>query len=1154
VAQNEARELQGAGIYNAMGFYVTLVAIFEQAESDLAGDEIADAAAAAGRLMDRGIDLAPELVLLGLERENERFNELPPRAHKARDDLWKSYLRGSEQVKSETLVFHSETLVYHQLYNSNPQRFIDRLLEFYLRKETPIDRVVHIGSELGVSCAMSGGSRLTDIQILDKLLGHENTHLALDVAAVGAEREMLDLEMWLADGVEVKGDDFLQNIFDFVETRIRHEFERRSNPDPKPKVSEEATVYPLSPAVYSIFIRVIRNAENLSAEDVSRFKHLRTDILILHPSLLNFYPGSKEEQGFSEKKPAKDITVEVEAFFEAMYTGQTTLDACIQELKKKQASEDEVDREVFSWCLHSLFDEYKFITNYPPKELAMTSVLFGGIIDARLVKDIPAFVATRYVLDACKANVGEPTHNFGVYALGALRNSLVDFPGLCRSLLDIPVLHDSQPGLINDITAALLERQELDEQGGVKLAFSALKLPVLVEEGYDEFVEPEPKKKDQIMFIINQIAPSNYEQKSRDLQELFEDQYSRWFAHYFVEVRVALEVNRHDIYQNIVDTLNSPVLDKHILWETYRKARDLINNEDTLKLAPLRAQLKTVALWLGRITLARNKPIRFRELSLKDLLLQAQDNGRLIVAIPFVCQLLSRCSESVVFHLPNPWLHSLLALLAEFYLGPGLKIGLKFDIQLLFGGLGLVVDEFTPSNILQTRVPASQPHGDTPDRLETEYRRALSELLSGNRFTGLSEASQRMQSLQDGDSQGETAEWFLHRIDESIARLPESMVFGDYSFWQAPGAKRAVHAAVSVAIRDMLAPVVERSVTIAGISTRDLLAKDFSTEADPAKMRHAAQLMVKNLAGNLTLVTCREPLRERMTSNIKAALVSIGLPESASIDPVVESIVNDNLEAASIVLKDLTVDKASKDIDVNLAAHFLARQTHAESRSNQPFIDSASMGINIPPGSLPQMLRMIPGGLMPGQARVYEAFAQEQSKVYGNGEAIMYRENEHERSGYPQEIDSHSMAHSPRPRPMTIQDAMQNFQELAVAVDRLIAATHARAMSELPANHDLRAHISSVVPLISQVGPNDQASTALSIAQKVVQLLYRCNLNLGREAYVFMLQTLCEYAPVVDREVKEWLIYADDAVSSDRSVYETRLTISENSTCPSRSL
>jgi len=952
----------------------------------------------------------------------------------------------------------------------------------------------------------------------------------LDVAAISAERELLDLETWLADTIDHMGEDFLQSIFDFVENKIRDGFARRDQLF-EDEEEDDAACQPLLPATYSIFIRVIRNASNLSAEDVSRFKHMRTDILILHPSLLNLYPGSKEEQGFSETKTTKDQAVRYDDFFQAMYDGEVTVDQRFQDFKRMQASNDPADREFFSGCLHLLFNEFQFLDRYPPKQLAMTSVLFGSLIASGLIKDIPAFVATRYLLDACKTDITKPTYSFGVYAISALRGSLVDFPGLCRSLKAIENLSLTHKELVDDITKALAERAELDSQGGVKLAFPALRLPILVEEGYDEFVEPEPKKKDAIMFIINQIAPSNYEQKSRDLLELFDDQYSRWFANYFIEVRVSLEQNRHEIYMNIIDLLNSPVLEKHILWETYRKTRDLINADATMSSSSQRASLKTIALWLGRITLARNKPIRMRELSIKDILIQGYDNKRLIVAIPFVCNVLASCKESIIFHLPNPWLSAMLGLLVEIYTFPEVRLNLKFEIEVLFTKLEVALNAVEPSTILRNRVAPTQPQGDVPDRLEQEYRKSLAEMLSGSRTDGV-----RMRTFPgDGEAPAEVNEWFIQRTEELLARLPDAMNFTpEFPFFQMNSAKRAVHDATSLAIREMMSPVVERSVTIAGISTRDLLAKDYSTEGDSAKLRHAAQLMVKNLAGNLAMVTCKDPLRERMTSSIRTALIAVGYPESGLPDHIVSGIVDDNLEAATAVLKSLTVDKASKDIDVNLAAHFASRREHLEHRPNQHYIDSASVAIALPPGALPNILRMIPGGLLPQQTRVYEDFAEqpvEQPRPYAANGHGRNRDSEHERTGYQQELDSHTRRPSPRPRAMPVQEAVQTFQEFAARVDLTIASAPARSLSELPIDHPLRSCVGHVNHIISQVAQGDQPAAALGIAQKVVQLLYRSDLNLGRETYVNLLQSLCGLAPIVDKEVKDWLIHAEDSVS-----------------------
>ena len=65
-------------------------------------------------------------------------------------------------------------------------------------------------------------------------------------------------------------------------------------------------------------------------------------------------------------------------------------------------------------------------------------------------------------------------------------------------------------------------------------------------------------------------------------------------------------------------------------------------------------------------------------------------------------------------------------------------------------------------------------------------------------------------------------------------------------FQQNPHLKRVVPVAVDRAIRDIIQPVVERSVTIGVITTRELTKKDFAMEPDESKLRQAAHLMVSN--------------------------------------------------------------------------------------------------------------------------------------------------------------------------------------------------------------------------------------------------------------------------------------------------------------------
>lgn len=87
--------------------------------------------------------------------------------------------------------------------------------------------------------------------------------------------------------------------------------------------------------------------------------------------------------------------------------------------------------------------------------------------------------------------------------------------------------------------------------------------------------------------------------------------------------------------------------------------------------------------------------------------------------------------------------------------------------------------------------------------------------------------------------------------------------------------KRHVPAAVDRAIYEILNPVVERSVTIACYTTVELLMKDFALDPDEARMRKAAHLMVSSLAGSLALVTCKDPLRVSLASNLRPLLAPV---------------------------------------------------------------------------------------------------------------------------------------------------------------------------------------------------------------------------------------------------------------------------------------
>lgn len=63
-------------------------------------------------------------------------------------------------------------------------------------------------------------------------------------------------------------------------------------------------------------------------------------------------------------------------------------------------------------------------------------------------------------------------------------------------------------------------------------------------------------------------------------------------------------------------------------------------------------------------------------------------------------QVLEPCKDSKVFKPPNPWVQSILALVAEVYAQDKLKLNLKFEIELLFRNMGIQISDAKPSATL----------------------------------------------------------------------------------------------------------------------------------------------------------------------------------------------------------------------------------------------------------------------------------------------------------------------------------------------------------------------------------------------------------------------------------------------------------------------
>ena len=1167
-----------ASAYNSLDLVETLIEISASDEQNVRS--------AVQEVLEQAIKACPELILLGLVQIPQPWNAI--------------HAELASQLLTMFMTPHNSSLfVFHRIWKTQREYLLNAFRNFYLENQLNLTRIVDVAQSLG---------------IVDDIVEARPFAFALDVAALASRREAIDLDAWLQDNINRHGSDFIRAVLEFLDMKAKDDL---AKPDPQ----ADQSFVPLTVQNVASFLKALRsNGESMSAEEIDFFKGVRNVCLQLHPRLMNLAPGAEgQEPGLQVVTFSQDIHEEADSWYRQMYEGKISIEDIVLLLQRTRASESVRDHQIFACMVHTLFDEYRwFEMYYPPRELEMTAVVFGSLIQYQLIDYIPLGIAIRYVLDALRNPPDSSMFKFGLQALLRFQNRLPEWPQLCQALLSMPHLQQSYPNIIRLVQMALagqLTGADVGMPGGQSLEdkkapFPAIRADPLPQDGDQR--DPSEDVSDKVLFLVNNLSPTNLEAKLGDARRLITADTYRWFSNYLVLQRISIEPNNHGLYAQFLDGLDAKGLMAYILHETLAKCQMLLNSDKTVQSTQERNLLKNLGSWLGSLTLARDKPIRHRNIAFKELLIQGYDSNRLIVAIPFVCKVMEQCAKSNVFKPPNPWLMAVLRLMVELYQFAELKLNLKFEIEVLFKGLNVELKDVPPTTILRNRPSAEQllqqqqqqqqqqssgqlqhlsqqQQQQAAAQMQLQQQRQHQQQLSQQPATGIAQDLERLSlaggygaaaggrmapqsqkasaaaaavaaagsGAQPGQSAAAAAA-YTETLVSMLQSLPQYVVINPQLtlFSSNAALKRLIYLAIDRAIREIIAPVVERSVTIASISTRELVTKDFAMEGDEEKMRTSAHQMAQNLAGSLALVTCKEPLRISMVANARTLLLSNGFTEQNLPEQALMVIMQENLDLACSVIEKAAMDKAVPEVDEGLTNAYSSRREH-RTRGRGYYWDSAALAASQYAATLPDMLRLRPDGLLPGQLRVYDGFSRRMSPgadgdrgtpTSVHASSVSGRSE----SGYPDAPASlaggagagavgaaalqEAGANAGVPAgllPMaaggtlSAQQSLEKFSQGMAELERLLeAADQDAGLSELPQDHEIR-HALRLIPMVAaQSASRDE--TALAFSQKVVQLLFKIESKLGRETYVVLLDRLCEISLKAAREVTAWLIYAED--------------------------
>ncbi|KAH6817786.1 transcription regulator [Perilla frutescens var. frutescens] len=537
---------------------------------------------------------------------------------------------------------------------------------------------------------------------------------------------------------------------------------------------------------------------------------------------------------------------------------------------------------------------------------------------------------------------------------------------------------------------------------------------------------PASEAQDKISFIINNLSAANVEAKAKEFSEILNSQFYPWFAQYMVMKRASIETNFHDLYLKFLDKINLKPLNKEIVQATYENCKVLLGSELIKSSVEERSLLKNLGSWLGKITIGKNQVLRAREIDPKSLIIEAYEKGLMIAVIPFTSKILEPCSNSIAYQPPNPWTMGILGLLAEIYAMPNLKMNLKFEIEVLFKHLSVDLKDVTPTSLLKDRVRevegnpdfsnkdigssqppimnevkpgiistlnqvevpldvAASPHPGGHSRLMSQYASPLHHssgtLTEDEKLVslGFSDQLPSAQGLLQGQAQYAVNQVPVPaaaaNIEQQVVVNKKLQAYGLHMHFQS-----VLPIAMDRAVKEIVSSIVQRSVSIATQTTKELVLKDYAMEPDETLIRNAAHLMVARLAGSLAHVTCKEPLRGSISSQLRSSLQGLTIG-SELLEQAVQLVTNDNLDLGCVLIEQAATEKAVQTIDGEIAQQLSIRRKHRES-VGATFFD-ASVYAQGQMGALPEALRPKPGHLSHSQQRVYEVIYMDFARFPG---------------------------------------------------------------------------------------------------------------------------------------------------------------------------
>lgn len=890
--------------------------------------------------------------------------------------------------------------------------------------------------------------------------------------------------------------------------------------------------------------------------DAERLKNLQLLLLTTYPRLINF--GNGHDQAILANAQAlplfpPSVEQEMKSYYSKMYNKEVEIKEVVDMLIQFKLSDDPHKQDVFACMIHLLLDEYRFFSEYPLSALALTSLLFGALLEKDLITGTTLTVALNFIWELCNQPVDSHLFKFAVQLLYNFKLRLHEYPIYCKHLLECQLLHNHAKmyqivkDALNGIPCgAATQPQPTTPQPTQEGPKYQLVGRVLVPGTPQE--TPSEQVKDKLLFYVNNMTGDNI--KLNEIKELLKPQFSLWFATYLVEDRAQLEPNNHDMYALLVFSLENPQFYRWVISVTLKSVLALLTASSPG--ANDKTHLKNLGAWLGKLTLAHDTALLRDHLAVKYLLVEAYHLQLLPVVIPFVCKILDQAQHSKIFRPPNPWTEGILKVLAELYECADLKLNLKFEIEVLLNLFKLKISDVEPLTLIRSHNSQALPQlfGQEPVVLLAGDMGRLSVFdnqMPAHLQQQLAAQQQQVRQQQQWVAQQQQLRQQQQQLQQQYVQQPRQQVpqydtlfsnlAGNTIFTQHANLRRAFQALLARAVRECAVPILNRVLEAVLTTTHALVAKDFATEGDPQKLRKAYQTMAQQLTHAMVLCLGRKLLAE----TIEATMIQLMGTTNPQDFPAAElnQAIQANVGLCVEIVAKIALDNTVELIDERMHQMVAAREEYQQKHRGEPYADE---GVAEYAFLLPAPLGLPREGILALQMAIYEQFGFVKDPQAAAAAAAATSAVPSVPGAVPPSAASGAPLAAPAPvvAPVVPELAAavpeDSFDQLFGAITQgcdkaiaLLAETQETKLVDLPVTHPIMGALTQALT-VAQSNALKFPELLLKAAQYAVNCLFtQTHENpMATEIYVVILDKLCEYSPLTAKDVTWWLVHLSD--------------------------